>query len=160
MEFIDNDFTIPNGITQYSNNSQPHFHLHHHQHQQVDHFSMSYIQTPLPHPTSHQFHQSLGMPTPEICHKKFDKGGGRKRKRGGNNEGSAEGLKPSDVIHVRAKRGQATDSHSLAERVRRKKINEKLKSLHDIVPGCHKVLQCLMTSYREIFVQPLYFLLC
>ncbi|EON88776.1 hypothetical protein, partial [Plesiomonas shigelloides] len=44
-------------------------------------------------------------------------GGGRKRKRGGNNEGSAEGLKPSDVIHVRAKRGQATDSHSLAERV-------------------------------------------
>ncbi|KAE8713341.1 Transcription factor BEE 1 [Hibiscus syriacus] len=29
------------------------------------------------------------------------------------------------VIHVRAKRGQATDSHSLAERVRREKINEK-----------------------------------
>lgn len=25
--------------------------------------------------------------------------------------------KPRDVVHVRAKRGQATDSHSLAERV-------------------------------------------
>ena len=39
--------------------------------------------------------------------------GGRKRKR--ENEGNEE--KPKGVIHVRAKRGQATDSHSLAERV-------------------------------------------
>ncbi|KAG2321875.1 hypothetical protein Bca52824_015088 [Brassica carinata] len=40
-----------------------------------------------------------------------------------------------EVVHVRAKRGQATDSHSLAERVRRGKINERLKCLQDIVPG-------------------------
>ncbi|KAL8132615.1 transcription factor BEE 3-like isoform X2 [Apium graveolens] len=51
-----------------------------------------------------------------------------------------EGEKPSDVVHVRARRGQATDSHSLAERVRRGKINEKIKCLQDIVPGCHKTM--------------------
>ncbi|XP_064939401.1 transcription factor bHLH49-like isoform X3 [Musa acuminata AAA Group] len=44
-----------------------------------------------------------------------------------------------DVIHVRARRGQATNSHSLAERVRREKINERMKLLQDLVPGCSKV---------------------
>ncbi|KAH6765918.1 BR enhanced expression 1 [Perilla frutescens var. hirtella] len=48
--------------------------------------------------------------------------------------------KPREVIHVRAKRGQATDSHSLAERVRRGKINERLRCLQDIVPGCYKTM--------------------
>lgn len=48
--------------------------------------------------------------------------------------------KPRDVVHVRAKRGQATDSHSLAERVRRGKINERLRCLQDIVPGCYKTM--------------------
>ncbi|KAL3529272.1 hypothetical protein ACH5RR_008594 [Cinchona calisaya] len=48
--------------------------------------------------------------------------------------------KPKEVVHVRAKRGQATDSHSLAERVRRGKINERLRCLQDIVPGCHKTM--------------------
>lgn len=37
--------------------------------------------------------------------------GGRKRKIGNEREEKQKG-----VIHVRAKRGQATDSHSLAER--------------------------------------------
>ncbi|KAK6925264.1 Myc-type, basic helix-loop-helix (bHLH) domain [Dillenia turbinata] len=46
--------------------------------------------------------------------------------------------KPKEVVHVRARRGQATDSHSLAERVRRGKINERLRCLQDIVPGCYK----------------------
>ncbi|XP_002970479.2 transcription factor BHLH094 isoform X2 [Selaginella moellendorffii] len=44
-----------------------------------------------------------------------------------------------DYIHVRARRGQATDSHSLAERVRREKISERMKTLQDLVPGCSKV---------------------
>ncbi|KAJ7530583.1 hypothetical protein O6H91_14G009200 [Diphasiastrum complanatum] len=44
-----------------------------------------------------------------------------------------------DYIHVRARRGQATDSHSLAERVRREKISERMKFLQDLVPGCSKV---------------------
>ncbi|KAJ8465424.1 hypothetical protein OPV22_027976 [Ensete ventricosum] len=38
--------------------------------------------------------------------------------------------KETDYIHVRARRGQATDSHSLAERVRRERISERMmKSL-------------------------------
>lgn len=44
-----------------------------------------------------------------------------------------------DYIHVRARRGQATDSHSLAERVRREKMSERMKFLQDLVPGCRKV---------------------
>ncbi|KAF8016240.1 hypothetical protein BT93_H1675 [Corymbia citriodora subsp. variegata] len=46
---------------------------------------------------------------------------------------------PKDYIHVRARRGQATDSHSLAERVRREKISQRMKALQDLVPGCNKV---------------------
>ncbi|KAM0940909.1 putative transcription factor bHLH family [Dioscorea sansibarensis] len=46
---------------------------------------------------------------------------------------------PKDYIHVRARRGQATDSHSLAERVRREKISKRMKFLQDLVPGCNKV---------------------
>ncbi|KAK3195484.1 hypothetical protein Dsin_026794 [Dipteronia sinensis] len=57
---------------------------------------------------------------------------------------SKENSKVSDVqkpdyIHVRARRGQATDSHSLAERVRREKISERMKYLQDLVPGCNKI---------------------
>ncbi|KAL0384082.1 UNVERIFIED_CONTAM: Transcription factor [Sesamum radiatum] len=57
---------------------------------------------------------------------------------------SKENSKASDVpkpdyIHVRARRGQATDSHSLAERVRREKISERMKYLQDLVPGCNKI---------------------
>ncbi|KAJ7970371.1 Transcription factor [Quillaja saponaria] len=54
--------------------------------------------------------------------------------------GSMEEEKAKEVVHVRARRGQATDSHSLAERVRRGKINEKLKCLQSIVPGCYKTM--------------------
>uniref|UniRef100_A0A2P2KEL4 Basic helix-loop-helix family protein n=1 Tax=Rhizophora mucronata TaxID=61149 RepID=A0A2P2KEL4_RHIMU len=55
-----------------------------------------------------------------------------------------QGLQASDpakeeYIHVRARRGQATNSHSLAERVRREKISERMKFLQDLVPGCSKV---------------------
>ncbi|KAK3225332.1 hypothetical protein Dsin_005194 [Dipteronia sinensis] len=64
--------------------------------------------------------------------------GRRKRVKSINNE--KEEVKPKEVVHVRARRGQATDSHSLAERVRRGKINERLKCLQDIVPGCYKTM--------------------
>ncbi|XWS36929.1 hypothetical protein CRYUN_Cryun20dG0127500 [Craigia yunnanensis] len=61
-----------------------------------------------------------------------------KAKKGKSNEKEPE--KAEEVIHVRARRGQATDSHSLAERVRREKINEKMRCLQDLVPGCHKTM--------------------
>lgn len=45
----------------------------------------------------------------------------------------------TDYVHVRARRGQATDSHSLAERVRREKISERMRFLQGLVPGCSKI---------------------
>ncbi|KAJ6375640.1 hypothetical protein OIU77_000589 [Salix suchowensis] len=62
-----------------------------------------------------------------------------------NNKPAQPSSKPSeppmqDYIHVRARRGQATDSHSLAERARRDKISERMKMLQDLVPGCNKVI--------------------
>ncbi|KAL9270905.1 Transcription factor bHLH62-like protein [Drosera capensis] len=56
-----------------------------------------------------------------------------------NKEAAKTAEPPKDYIHVRARRGQATDSHSLAERVRREKISERMKFLQDLVPGCSKV---------------------
>uniref|UniRef100_A0A804QD37 BHLH domain-containing protein n=1 Tax=Zea mays TaxID=4577 RepID=A0A804QD37_MAIZE len=70
---------------------------------------------------------------------------------------------PKGYIHVRARRGQATDNHSLAERVlctiacvfsppsclsvlpfnflqvRRERISERMRVLQALVPGCDKV---------------------
>ncbi|CAK9137663.1 unnamed protein product [Ilex paraguariensis] len=44
-----------------------------------------------------------------------------------------------NYIHVRAKRGHATNSHSLAERLRREKISERMRLLQELVPGCNKI---------------------
>lgn len=63
-----------------------------------------------------------------------NKSGGKHGKQGS----SASDMK-EEYIHVRARRGQATNSHSLAERVRREKISERMKFLQDLVPGCSKV---------------------
>ncbi|PIA52695.1 hypothetical protein AQUCO_01000514v1 [Aquilegia coerulea] len=49
-------------------------------------------------------------------------------------------VQKTEYIHVRARRGQATDSHSLAERVRREKISERMRYLQDLVPGCNKII--------------------
>lgn len=63
---------------------------------------------------------------------------------------------PTDYIHVRARRGQATDSHSLAERVRREKISQRLKILQRLVPGCDKVAgKALMLDEIINYVQSL-----
>ncbi|XP_022761805.1 transcription factor bHLH62-like [Durio zibethinus] len=74
---------------------------------------------------------------------KTEQNGNAKAANDGNQKQSKESSKPpeppKDYIHVRARRGQATDSHSLAERVRREKISERMKFLQDLVPGCNKV---------------------
>ncbi|KAJ6672478.1 MYC-TYPE BASIC HELIX-LOOP-HELIX (BHLH) DOMAIN-CONTAINING PROTEIN-RELATED [Salix viminalis] len=54
-----------------------------------------------------------------------------------------------DYIHVRARRGQATDSHSLAERARRDKISERMKMLQDLVPGCNKFLSMKLEAVNS-----------
>lgn len=56
----------------------------------------------------------------------------------GGGEDAEEEEKPA-YVHVRARRGQATDSHSLAERARREKINARMELLKELVPGCSKV---------------------
>ncbi|CAN4121984.1 unnamed protein product [Withania somnifera] len=62
-------------------------------------------------------------------------------KPGGKNGKQAQLSDPTkeEYIHVRARRGQATNSHSLAERIRRERISERMKYLQDLVPGCDKV---------------------
>ncbi|XP_010416202.1 PREDICTED: transcription factor BEE 3-like [Camelina sativa] len=74
----------------------------------------------------------------------------------GKRSKNREEEKEREVVHVRARRGQATDSHSIAERARRGKINERLKCLQDIVPGCYKTMG-MATMLDEIinYVQSL-----
>ncbi|CAL9102345.1 unnamed protein product [Musa textilis] len=74
-----------------------------------------------------------------------------------SNGNAAEATEPpKDYIHVRARRGQATDSHSLAERVRREKISQRMKLLQDLVPGCNKVTgKAVMLDEIIIYVQSL-----
>ncbi|XP_057783305.1 transcription factor UNE12-like isoform X2 [Salvia miltiorrhiza] len=45
---------------------------------------------------------------------------------------------------ARARRGQATDPHSIAERLRRERISERIKALQEIVPSCTKTDRAAM----------------
>ncbi|OIT29022.1 transcription factor une12 [Nicotiana attenuata] len=45
---------------------------------------------------------------------------------------------PAIRPRVRARRGQATDPHSIAERLRRERISERIKALQELVPSCNK----------------------
>ncbi|XP_038692572.1 transcription factor bHLH75 [Tripterygium wilfordii] len=137
------------------------FHDHDHQHQQrLPDPHLQFPTTPLSHNLqsySQSDGQNAGLSVPSGTgskNKSFanawsppvhgaynNKGlGGRKRKRAKNERDHHVEMRPNEVVHVRAKRGQATDSHSLAERVRREKINERLRSLQDLVPGCYKTM--------------------
>uniref|UniRef100_A0ACD6ABB2 Uncharacterized protein n=1 Tax=Avena sativa TaxID=4498 RepID=A0ACD6ABB2_AVESA len=51
---------------------------------------------------------------------------------------SAHGNSASAKPRARARRGQATDPHSIAERLRREKISERMKNLQDLVPNSNK----------------------
>ncbi|KAK4409617.1 Transcription factor [Sesamum angolense] len=98
--------------------------------------SMNMMQEPEFHVNSSPSVSGTGVPGKSSKKHQGQNYGGKKRKRVGERE--TEKLR--DVVHVRAKRGQATDSHSLAERLRREKINEKLRCLQDLVPGCYKTM--------------------
>ncbi|XP_039682567.1 transcription factor bHLH60 isoform X2 [Medicago truncatula] len=63
------------------------------------------------------------------------------------NSGNGEEL---PYVHVRVRRGQATDSHSLAERARREKINARMKLLQELVPGCNKILSMKLAAVNPI----------
>ncbi|KAL9686423.1 hypothetical protein QQ045_023881 [Rhodiola kirilowii] len=68
-----------------------------------------------------------------------NKNKGEALKDASNDNSKVSEVQKTDYIHVRARRGQATDSHSLAERVRREKISERMKYLQELVPGCNKI---------------------
>ncbi|KAK4750959.1 hypothetical protein SAY87_004441 [Trapa incisa] len=79
-----------------------------------------------------------------------------KMQKHGKDSHSKQQEPPKDYIHVRARRGQATDSHSLAERVRREKISQRMKALQDLVPGCNKITgKALMLDEIINYVQSL-----
>ncbi|KAG5554580.1 hypothetical protein RHGRI_012220 [Rhododendron griersonianum] len=50
------------------------------------------------------------------------------------------GIRP----RVRARRGQATDPHSIAERLRRERIAERMRALQELVPSCNKTDRAAM----------------
>ncbi|XP_058078715.1 transcription factor LRL3-like isoform X1 [Magnolia sinica] len=52
---------------------------------------------------------------------------------------AATGCNGAVKPRVRARRGQATDPHSIAERLRREKIAERMKSLQELVPNSNKM---------------------
>ncbi|KAH1258146.1 Transcription factor bHLH48 [Glycine max] len=70
--------------------------------------------------------------------KKLTVKGSSKKSKSIADETSGDGEK-LPYVHVRVRRGQATDSHSLAERARREKINARMKLLQELVPGCDKI---------------------
>ncbi|KAF8393691.1 hypothetical protein HHK36_021938 [Tetracentron sinense] len=59
---------------------------------------------------------------------------------------AAGGLNGAVKPRVRARRGQATDPHSIAERLRREKIAERMKDLQELVPNSNKGSNRLILS--------------
>ncbi|KAK9053486.1 hypothetical protein SSX86_030120 [Deinandra increscens subsp. villosa] len=51
---------------------------------------------------------------------------------------------PTIRPRVRARRGQATDPHSIAERLRRERIAERMRALQELVPSCNKTDKAAM----------------
>ncbi|KZV21183.1 hypothetical protein F511_25953 [Dorcoceras hygrometricum] len=65
------------------------------------------------------------------------------------NTGPPGPQQPAVRPRVRARRGQATDPHSIAERLRRERIAEKIRALQELVPSVNKVgslLQMMLTD--------------
>ncbi|KAK1395882.1 Transcription factor bHLH66 [Heracleum sosnowskyi] len=56
----------------------------------------------------------------------------------GGGAGGTGGAPAQPRQRVRARRGQATDPHSIAERLRRERIAERMKSLQELVPNANK----------------------
>ncbi|KDP23663.1 hypothetical protein JCGZ_23496 [Jatropha curcas] len=88
--------------------------------------SQSIRPTPPPPPSGPpQLHQPFhGQPTPGAV--------------------SAISQPPAIRPRVRARRGQATDPHSIAERLRRERIAERMKALQELVPTANKTDRAVM----------------
>lgn len=83
-----------------------------------------------PHPQQ----QTAPMPSPT-----FGAGGGGAPGGGAQPQAGSGGSAPAPPRQrVRARRGQATDPHSIAERLRRERIAERMKALQELVPNANK----------------------
>ncbi|XP_010547446.1 PREDICTED: transcription factor bHLH48-like [Tarenaya hassleriana] len=97
------------------------------------------------HPTVESESPSQIQPQTQTQNQNSQTGKRKEREKKVKSSSSAKKTKSSEedeklpYVHVRARRGQATDSHSLAERARREKINARMKLLQDLVPGCDKI---------------------
>ncbi|GFP98000.1 transcription factor une12 [Phtheirospermum japonicum] len=61
-----------------------------------------------------------------------------------SNTGPAAPHPPAVRPRVRARRGQATDPHSIAERLRRERIAERIRALQELVPSVNKTDRAAM----------------
>ncbi|KAK3128552.1 hypothetical protein QOZ80_6BG0463360 [Eleusine coracana subsp. coracana] len=75
-------------------------------------------------------HQSMGGPAASS--------GGGGAPGGATSSAGGGGAAPPRQQRQRARRGQATDPHSIAERLRRERIAERMKSLQELVPNANK----------------------
>ncbi|TVU09533.1 hypothetical protein EJB05_43016, partial [Eragrostis curvula] len=101
-------------------------------------FAGSLQQQQQQHFQPHTQHQSAPMSS-----QGFGGGGGGGGASGGGasqqQAGAAGGGAPAPPRQrVRARRGQATDPHSIAERLRRERIAERMKALQELVPNANK----------------------
>ncbi|XP_008788138.2 transcription factor UNE12 isoform X2 [Phoenix dactylifera] len=86
------------------------------------------------HLQSHQIRPNPPAPTPpQTFH--------GQAKQGGVAAGSQP---PAPRPKVRARRGQATDPHSIAERLRRERIAERMRALQELVPSTNKTDRAAM----------------
>ncbi|CAH2069576.1 unnamed protein product [Thlaspi arvense] len=103
----------------------------------------SSLPPPPPPPPHSLFHAlTVDAPFPDQFH--------HPQESGGPTIGSQDGLPAQGTVsttsapvvrqkpRVRARRGQATDPHSIAERLRRERIAERMKSLQELVPNTNK----------------------
>ncbi|KAG0459663.1 hypothetical protein HPP92_022791 [Vanilla planifolia] len=107
--------------------------------------SSSSVTECLIHSNNHKLQDSKSKTKGPSCVSSHVTGQQSKSKRGRAKKSSTrqkeieEKQASTEYIHVRARRGQATDSHSLAERERRERISKRMKILQGLVPGCEKV---------------------
>ncbi|GER53792.1 basic helix-loop-helix (bHLH) DNA-bindingsuperfamily protein [Striga asiatica] len=101
--------------------------------------------------THHFYGSHHKLITQKVNNLNMDDNKKRKSKEGSSTNSAQSKEAPKGYIHVRARRGQATDSHSLAERVRREKISERMKLLQAIVPGCDKFLSMKLASVNPMY---------
>lgn len=82
-------------------------------------------------PTGQNFHTQSGQVPMQVY-------GGMPQPQHQNPSPTGVGAAPPVRPRVRARRGQATDPHSIAERLRRERIAERMKALQELVPNSNK----------------------